>query len=69
MKTEKELENVVSSSEVARSLFSETWRSYMDEVSMAAVKLNKKSIDKIKPTKESNSAKKYKGPIRLSLVD
>ncbi len=49
-----------SPSEVARSLFSETWRSYLDEVNMVAVKKKKE-----KETKIDNS----KSPVRLFLID
>jgi len=31
-------------SEVARDLFSETWRAYLDQVSMAAIKLDSEPI-------------------------
>lgn len=48
------------SSEVARNLFSETWRSYLDEVHMVSIKMKKG-----KKTKVDNS----KSPIRLSLLD
>lgn len=49
-----------SSSEIARNLFSETWRTYLDEVHMVAVGIGKK-----KKVKRNNSKK----AVRLSLLD
>ena len=58
--TAKKNRNDQSSSDVARSLFSETWRSYLDEVNMVAVNMNKEKENKIDKTK---------GPMRISLLD
>ena len=49
-------------SEVARSLFSETWRVHMDGVHMVSVKMNQKEED------ETN-IDRSKQLVRLSLVD
>ena len=56
----KSVEEIKRSSEMARSLFSETWRVYLDEVNMVSVKMKKSAKEKI------DSSKK---PVRLSLVD
>ncbi|HCD50824.1 MAG TPA: hypothetical protein DEQ34_00150, partial [Balneolaceae bacterium] len=40
-------------SEITRSLFSDTWRNYLDEVYMVAMKINKKGIMKITPDPKS----------------
>lgn len=56
----KSVEEIMRSSEVTRSLFSETWRVYLDEVSMVSVKMKTSAKEKI------DSSKK---PVRLSLVD
>ncbi|RNC84546.1 MAG: DUF3253 domain-containing protein [Balneola sp.] len=48
-------------SEVARSLFSETWRVYMDGVNMVSVKMTK--------SKGETKIDRSKKPVRLSLVD
>lgn len=59
----------VCPSEVARDLFAETWRSYLDEVNMAAVKLNKEG--KIKATQKGKEVNldSSKGPVRLSITE
>lgn len=49
-------------SEVARSLFSETWRVYMDGVNMVSVKMTKKE-------KGETNIDRSKQPVRLSIVD
>ena len=56
----KSVEEIKHSSEVARSLFSETWRSYLDEVNMVSVKMKKSTEDKIDSSKR---------PVRLSIID
>lgn len=43
-------------SEITRSLFSDTWRNYLDEVYMVAMKINKKGIMKITPDPRSEDA-------------
>ncbi|MEQ9309601.1 MAG: hypothetical protein RLN90_09110 [Balneolaceae bacterium] len=60
LKSRAKTSDVVRSSEVTRALFSETWRSYLDEVNM--VSINRKNR---KETKVDNSKK----TIYLSLVD
>lgn len=60
LSTKRKKKETDSPSEVARSLFSETWRSYLDEVNMVAVKMKKE-----KEAKSDNS----KSPVRLSLID
>ncbi len=49
-------------SEVARSLFSETWRVYMDGVNMVSVKMSQKE-------ESETNIDCSKQPVRLSLVD
>ncbi|MBO6522405.1 MAG: DUF3253 domain-containing protein [Balneolaceae bacterium] len=56
----RSVKEITRSSEVARSLFSETWRVYLDEVNMVSVKMKKSKDSKI----DSSN-----GPVRLSLVD
>ncbi len=56
----RSVKEIKRSSEVARSLFSETWRVYLDEVNMVSVKMKKSKDSKI----DSSN-----GPVRLSLVD
>ncbi len=56
----RSVKEIKRSSDMARSLFSETWRVYLDEVNMVSVKMKKSKDHKIE-----NSTKK----VRLSLVD
>ncbi len=56
----KSVKEIKRSSEMARSLFSETWRVYLDEVSMVSVKMKKTKNENIDTSKSK---------IRLSLVD
>lgn len=56
----RSVKEIKRSSEMARTLFSETWRVYLDEVNMVSVKMKKAKDPKI-----DNSS----GPVRLSLVD
>lgn len=60
LKSRGKTADAVRSSEVARTLFSETWRSYLDEVNMVSINMKKE-----KETKIDNSKK----PLRLSLLD
>lgn len=69
MTKERGRDKSVSPSEVARSLFSNTWRSYLDEVHMAAVKLNRRGMKKITRKGKENDLEKSKGPVQLSLND
>lgn len=69
MTKERGKDKSVCPSEVARSLFSNTWRSYMDEVRMAAVKLNKDGMIKITQKGKEVNLDNAKGPVRLSLFD
>lgn len=56
----RSVKEIKRSSEMTRTLFSETWRVYLDEVNMVSVKMKKAKDPKI-----DNS----RGPVRLSLVD
>ncbi|MEO1021020.1 MAG: DUF3253 domain-containing protein [Bacteroidota bacterium] len=66
--TEKRgVEQSISSSEIARELFSDTWRNYMDEVHMSAVSLQKKGLISIAGEGKEMDMSEGKGPIRLSI--
>lgn len=64
---ERKADKAESASEVARSLFSETWRNYLDDVKIVAVTLNKKSVRKIKEKRKTSGQKKSRGKIKLVL--
>lgn len=64
---ERKTAKAVNASEVARSLFSETWRNYLDDVKLVAVTLNKKSARKIKEKRKKSGSKKDRSNVRLVL--
>lgn len=64
---ERKTAKTESASEVARSLFSETWRNYLDDVKLVAVTLNKKGVRKIKEKRKTSGQKKSRGKIKLVL--
>lgn len=55
-------------SEVTRSLFAETWRNYLDEVSMVSIKVKEKGTKGAKSLKKEVKLKKSKKLKKLSLV-
>ena len=63
--SESRVDNASQPSEVARSLFSETWRSYMDEVNMVSLKMDKDGTMKVASSKKEVQMDDSKGPLRL----
>ncbi len=61
LKKKKIAGNKEKMSEITRSLFTETWRTYMDQVSMAAMKLDHDLHSQSKDKAESK-------PVKLSIV-
>ena len=61
IKSKSKTEKIQNVSEVTRSLFSDAWRSYLDQVSMAAVKLDQD----VRRESELNTKKKQ---IKLTIV-
>lgn len=67
LRTSKATDEVTDASEMTRRLFTDTWRSYLDQVQMAAVKLNRTAKDAMKVEKEQEQLDRSKGPVRLYL--
>jgi len=65
--TRNATKEVADASEMTRRLFTDTWRSYLDQVQMAAVKLNRTAKGAMKPEKEQEKRDRSKGTVRLYL--
>lgn len=62
-------ESELSTSEVTRSLFSDTWHNYLDQVQMAAVKINRSAIKAMGSDPDKDKLDKSRGSVRLFLQE
>lgn len=68
MATERGTDKTICPSEVARFMFPDNWRKYMDEVREAAVDLQRQGKVAITQKGEPVDVNDIKGPVRIKIV-
>ncbi len=66
LKSKRVIDRSVSMTEITRSLFSATWKNYIDDVKTVA-RLNKQNLIKITQKGKKLDPRKLKSPVNLSL--